>query len=500
MPTSKGWGSALALACTLSIGGCALAPEPLTEVELKEQAAHRIAGLETAHVPVNGTLTLSEAISRAVQYNLDHRAEMLEIALKEAELDVAGAEMLPSLVAGAQSNNRDRPSASSSYNLVTGVQNFGHSTSQDEHLRIADLELSWSVLDFGLTYVRARQAADKVLIAAETRRRIVHAIVEEVRTTYWRAWAAQAMRERLRRIEARAREALSASRKQADDRSTSPLVAVTYRRELMDIQRTLQQIERDLATASVELASLINEAPDAKLTLASPPAGSGAAGLAAHDAGSLIAIALEQRPELRELSYRKRINLRELDAALIELLPGISPYAGANFDSNSFLLHSNWLSWGARASWNVMRLFQYPRRRHMIEAQQEVLEQRDLATALAVVTQVHVSRARVALLSRERETARAYLETQNELLSLVRAGSSADKISEQSLLREELNGIVAQLRLYEIDALLAGAYASLAKSVGGDPPGMEEATVFDAEIAGVVVQDTHPVEVALSEE
>lgn len=465
--------SALALSCGLSLGACTLKPEPFTEAELKEAAPARLANLEASRVPVGAVLTLPDAIRRAVAHNLDHRAELFEIALRQAELEVTSASMLPSLAANAGRSARDNHLASSSFNLVTGVQNFGQSTSQDQRLRVASIELSWNVLDFGLSYVRARQAADKVLISEEMRRRIVHRIIEEARSTYFRAYAAEQLRDRLQRLERRTTAALASSHRQTQERATSPIVAVTYRRELIDIRRTLQEMQREVASARIQLAALINTAPDSKFRLAPPSAGQATAKLAQQSIDRLVGLGLEQRAELRELAYKKRINAHETHAALLELLPGIAPYLGSNFDSNSYLLNPDWLSWGARASWNVMRLFQYPRKRGLIETNQALLEQRELAMAAAVVMQVYVSRARIGILERELETARAYLSTQNELLSHIRAESAADRMGEQSLLREELNGIVAQMRLHLIQSHLESAHAALTTAVGLDPPGLE---------------------------
>ena len=124
-------------------------------------------------------------------------------------------------------------------------------------------------------------------------------------------------------------------------------------------------------------------------------------------------------------------------------MPGIQLFAGANIDTNSFLLHDQWVNWGAKASWNVMRLFQYPARRDVIEAQDAALAQKDLSLTLAVMTQIHVSRARIAIISRELDTAKTYASTQRQLLHHIRAEYRADRVSEQTLLREELNEAVA---------------------------------------------------------
>ncbi len=492
MPSTALRGVSVAALSAFLAAGCAITPTAITELELKEQGNTRLERIAEVRTPVHGTLTLKEAIARAVHYNLDHRVEMYETALRTAEVNAATAEMLPSLVAGAASDNRNNPLASSSYNLVTNTQNFGFSTSQDERRRTADLALSWHILDFGLSYVRARQAADKVLIAQENRRRVVQKLVEEVRTAYWRAYAADVTSKRLKSLERRTIAALSSARRQADDRTSSPITAITYRRELIEIRRTLQELQRELASAKIQLAALINERPDAKFKLAAPRSLSGSK-LGGRNVAGLISVAMEKRPELREISYRRRINGQELDAALLELLPGIQLFAGANLDTNSYLLHDQWVNWGAKASWNVMRLVQYPARRDVIEAQDAALAQKDLAMTLAVMTQIHVSRARIAVIERELDTAKSYAETQSELLDHIRAEYRADRVSEQTLLREELNEAVAKIRKLLAEANLQSAHAALAAAVGVDPPTYTEELPYLEKIGNAAAWRPHTI-------
>ena len=456
---------ALALLSTCSLAGCALSPTPLSDLENKANAKDRLERLAEARTPIVGTLTLKEAISRAARFNLDHRVEMYEAALREAEHGVSRAAMLPKLAASAGKSGRDEPLAASSYNLQTNTQNFGFSTSQDPRQRAADMGISWNILDFGLSYVRAKQSADKVLIAQENRRKVLQKLIGEVRTVYWRAWAAEQMRRRLQTLEKRAVLALNATRQQANQDHASPLAAITFRRDILEIRRNLQELQREFTSAKYQLAALVNERPDATFRLAAP--GDDHNGPASpKSAEQMIAVAMEKRPELREIAYRRRINAHEAEAALLELLPGLQLLAGGNYDSNSFLLDNQWVNWGVKASWNLVRLFQLPARRELIEAQDATLAQRDLALALAVITQIHVGRARVAVLARERETTKAYAATQRELLSHLRGEHKANKIDEQTLLREELNDAVGQLRMMSTEASFQSAQADLAIAIG----------------------------------
>lgn len=459
--------AALGLSGALLTAGCAMTATPLTPEELSDGAADKLMRVTAGQEPLNGKVTLADAIERALKYNLDHHVEVFERSLRTAELSFAHYNLLPSAVANAGYAERDDDNASSSLNLVTGRPNFGFSTSTDKRLHTADLSFSWHVLDFGLSIVRARQAADRVLMAEEARRKVVHRLLEDVRTAYWRAWTAQTLHAKLRRIEERTKRALSASRRQASDGTTSPITATTYRRELIEIQRTLRELQRDLSVAKFQLSALMNVKPGSSYTLASPEE----SGFKVPRGGmrDIIQVALENRAELRDVVYRQRINAHEADAALLELIPGIQLYAGPNFDSNSFLLHDQWLSWGAKASWNLIKVFQYPARREVIEAQDELLDRRALALTMAIMTQVYVSNARLWHFHREEETARDYHRTQQELVGYIRREHDAGRVSEQTLLREELNAIVGHVRYNLARSAVEGAKANLVASIGLDP-------------------------------
>ena len=113
--------------------------------------------------------------------------------------------------------------------------------------------------------------------------------------------------------------------------------------EIVEAQRTIGELERELNTATTQLGALMNVPPGTSLRLTGN--GSGIGDLPGGSMSEVMQFAVANRPELREVAYRKRINEQEAHAALLELLPGLNLYAAANFDSNSFLLHNHWQSW-----------------------------------------------------------------------------------------------------------------------------------------------------------
>ncbi len=124
--------------------------------------------------------------------------------------------------------------------------------------RRSSLTFGWSVLDFGLSYVRARQAADQALIEEETRRKVVNknrrgSTNRLLARGQWRASACAH-----EGLERRTSAVMAKANQLSDGGQVSPLQALTYQRELISIRRDIETLEGELLVAKSELASLIN--------------------------------------------------------------------------------------------------------------------------------------------------------------------------------------------------------------------------------------------------
>ncbi|MEL6288320.1 MAG: TolC family protein [Pseudomonadota bacterium] len=461
----------VAVTAALLLGGCAVLPEPLSEVEVASLAAEVDADVVSGQEEVNHRVTLYEAMSRAIRYNLDSRVEARQQALRERQLAVAHHGMLPKLVADSGYANRNNNSGGSSRRLPIGtgpIQADTPSTSSERGVASADLELSWNILDFGLSYIRAQQAADKVLIARENQRKVVHRIVEDVRTAYWRAVTAERLVGRLRELEGRVGRALRDTRSLAQDGDASPLTALTFERELVEIKTEIQRLTDDLAAARIQLAALMNVRPGKHFHVVIPYAqrpppfvGLNAEGMVTH--------ALERRPELLEVAYEKRINRKEARAAILELLPSVGASAGAHWNSNAFLFNQHHLAWGTQATWNLLKVFSYRDREAEIAARDDLLRVRGLAVTMAVMTQVHVARVRLIHTRRRFATARHYMNVQNRILGQIRSSLAAGKVSEQTAIREEMNTLIARVKLDLAYVDLQNAYGATFAAMGINP-------------------------------
>ncbi len=153
----------------LVVSGCAVTSEPIDRSVSEQRARTDLQSMYKDQEPLSGPLTLHQAMARAVKYNLEGRLKIMEEALAKRQLDLASFDMLPRMALDAGYVGRNNVNASSSQSVETGTQSLEPSTSQDRDREVADLTMVWNVLDFGVSYISAKQAGDQRLIVQERR-------------------------------------------------------------------------------------------------------------------------------------------------------------------------------------------------------------------------------------------------------------------------------------------------------------------------------------------
>nr|WP_081642345.1 TolC family protein [Dickeya chrysanthemi] len=400
---------AIALTCAL-LAGCAVAPEPMTAQEQVAQAMSDRSRMFADQEPVRGTVTLEEAIARALKYNLSQRVALMEQAMEDDLRDVARLDMLPKLAARAGLQTRDNVAASSSQSITTGRQSLEASTSQDHTSRNGDLTLSWNVLDFGISYVNARMQANKTLAAEERRRKVVADITRQVRTAYWEAATAQRLKPEVTRALSEARQSLEYARQTERERLLAPVEALRFQKNMLEMVRQLEVVDSDLALAKSRLAALMNLPPASEFSLVVPDENSLNTPKMRYTLGELENVSMVRRPEIREESYQARNAVLEARRSLLRLLPGVNLFAGINGDSNSYLVNHSWANAGVQVSGNLLNVFAWSSVKRAGESAQALAESRRQAMRMAVLAQVNIAwqeyQSSVQMFNRYQELAR----------------------------------------------------------------------------------------------
>jgi outer membrane protein TolC len=460
----------LFLAVSLSLGACTIAPEPFTLEENAARAAADLDMLEAYNPPPTRPISLEEAQARALTYNLDNRLQMFNAALQDRQLDLSKYDLLPNLTANAGYVARTPELVSSSASYQTGVilpSNL-QTVSVDRERYFGDLTLSWNIIDFGVSYLQAKQQADRVEIAREQRRRVVNNIFQQVRSAYWTAVAAERVRPRLKPILREARRALVTSRSLETDRAQQPVEALRYQRALMELIQDLESVDDKLAISKIQLAQLMGLNPGSSYTLVVPSNGLSLPSIR-FSIDQMEQMALVNRPELREEGYNSRITFHEGRRALLRLMPGVNLLASLNYDSNSYLLFNDWKEGGVRIAASLVRLLSMPAVVNLNEVQKDIAETRRLATTVAVLAQVQIAAQQYVIARKNYERASAIANVNRRIAEVSADNRDAKTSSALDLIFEKANAIVAELRRNRAYADLQNASASIYATVGLDP-------------------------------
>lgn len=451
----------------LAISGCAVTSQPIERSVSEQRAQSDLQAMFADQEPLNGPLTLHEAMARAVKYNLEARLKVMEEAMAQRQVDLATFDMLPRMALSAGYAGRNNVSASSSQSIETGTQSLEPSTSQDRDRGVADLTMVWNVLDFGVSYVSAKQQGDQRLIVEERRRKVVHTIIQDVRSAYWRAVAADRLLSQIDSLMTRVAEARDNSQRLSEQRIGDPIQALSYQRALIEATRQLEEQRRALSLAKTELATLINLPLGTQVELA-PETGYQVPELKV-ELGTLEQEALASRPELREQDYQARISAAETRKAMLRLLPGLEFSAGGHYDSNSFLVNQSWADYGVKVTWNLFNVLSAPAAIDVAKAGQEVADARRQAMSMAILAQLHVANANFREAQRQFRTSQQLAGLDGQIVEQLRNRYKAQGIGELELIQGELNTLQADLRRDLAYAELRNSYGQLFASVGLDP-------------------------------
>jgi outer membrane protein TolC len=473
----------VAVSLALSLAACGtVKPEAFTQEVKKERVTTDLAKMYEEQEAISKPLSFEDAAARALKYNLDYRLKLAEQAFAMNMLDVSQYDMLPRMLVGAGWMNRNNQAGGTSIGIIPGTQNLGTptlspSSSVERTHTSANAELSWSILDFGMSYYRSQQRADSYLIADERRRKVIQNIMQDVRIAYWRALGAQRMMPRVDALLTRAEAALVKSRQIEDQKLMAPPTVLAYQRALIDATTLLLQRRKELEQSRSELIALMNLSPGMSFTLADTsneplPA-------LPTNVDELERLAMEMRPEVNEEAYKKRITLNDLKVAQLSMFPNLSANIGFSQDSNKYLYNSSWIESGLRLSWNLMKLPQWPALKRAIGNQATVDDLRRYAQGMAVLTQVRIGVQNYGLSRVEYQMADQSASVDSRLLNYTRSAVKASTEGELEIIRAESRALLTEYQKSAAYAQAQAAWGRMYNSVGLDvlPTALEATTV-----------------------
>lgn len=459
--------------------GCTVTPKPLSDWERAvrvDRDIQEMFGSQRTEV-VSKPISLYDAMARALKYNLDARLKLMEAALAEKQYNLTSVDMLPKISAGAGYAGRSKYEAVVSKSMQTGIVSPSAYAYGDKSHGTADLQISWNVLDFGVSYFQARQDANKILIAKERRRKLIHSLLQEVRVTYWQALAAERLAPQVDDLMEEATFALENAREVERQRLKDPSVVLNYQMTLMETMRDLSEMKKELLLARERLASLMNLKPGTRYRLVGPEEGNFVLPDIRSNLDRLEWLALMNRPELREEDYRLQNTRLEAKKSLVKLMPNLNLALSGNYDSDEFLSGKSWVQAALQLGWNLLNPMQMQKTLSLAETKEAADNLRRQAIAMAVLTQTHIGWGRY---QGAKETYLLSVEISNvaeKLAEQTANASASDSMSNAEQVAASARALFAKLRTAMNFAELQDATGNMYVTLGVDP--LPESVVAD---------------------
>ena len=450
----------------LILASCSVVPESLTTREMEVSAEiDKTLMFGSQDRPV-GSISLEEAIARALKFNLDSRARSMEQALALNQLDLDNYKLLPSIAVNAGYSDRSGWNATNSKTLKGGPPSSAFSYGTDKTLFTGDFSLSWNILDFGLSYYNARQNANRSLIAEERRRKVVESLIREVQFSYWRMVAAQKLEKRVKNAILNAERALLSARKVEREKLKNPTEILVFQKQLLQKLRRVETVNQSLAGARIELAALINVPLSKRFRVIPPSTDSLSVPKWNINIEKMESMAFLNNPDIREKLYLSRISIDDAKKSLITYLPGLELKGGRNFNSNSFLDSNRWFEWSSTLSFKVLKLLSLPDQLKYNKANKALSDAQRLALRMAVLAQVHVADLNYLSALKQYKRANELYKIDERLTQQIAKRQESDIQSMLERISQETAAIESVMRRYQTYSEVVAAVGRLHSTLG----------------------------------
>ncbi len=339
---------------------------------------------------IDGPITLADAVAYALKYNLDVAIKKLECDIQEETAIGARLKMLPSLSLNGElsRSNEYVASFSNSFENNTGAQAYNYS--RDKTIRKSNLELSWDILDFSISYYQQKQAFNRLNIEDQKRHRVIQNLKFDVTETFLQVQVSKAAMDMAGRLVDSLQEREKILQDQFDSRNVSEIEVLETSAALSEMKMKMSEYEREFQKNKQKLATLIGlvkksdfeveevdfnfeiEEMDLKLK-------------------KLELEALRQRPELFEQDLEELITVDEARITVAKMAPGLSIFYRLNYDHDSHLYYDHWHDIGFRISFDLLSIPQKWSRKREVQKKKELIRKRRLSLAAAILTQLNLA-------------------------------------------------------------------------------------------------------------
>ena len=417
-------------------------------------------------------LTLQAAIDMGLTNNLALRAAEFERAMFDDNELAAKLEMLPDLTLSAQRFRRNNQPRQDFINDADNQVTQSNVRSAFRTGTQSQLELTWSVLDFGLSYVRSRQAGYEKL-AQETRTaRQAQLLALDITDAFWRSALAEDALDYLRTAEAELSARKTDMQGALDAGLADPLGVTMTSSRLVDVEIAIRDLQAAVSSARINLARLLGLPMQQEFRLIREPIRpilSHLPRLPQLNSEAMLRYALLNRPELYESDLNELIREDDVRAALLSVFPDLTFGFGYFYDDNRLLRNNHWNRASASISWNLLNIPATLASKKGRENAVEMTRFQRLQTTAGVIAQVHL-----ALLDYAAKTDRFLLRDEasglaDDIERIRRANFAAGENNVLQVSESQLTAVNSRMQLDQAVVELLVSYSRLQSTLGMSP-------------------------------
>jgi outer membrane protein TolC len=445
------------------LSSCVRPTKDLNQLRLENAEKDKEYMFKNAVLPQD-PLQLEDFVALGLLQNFDVLMRQQEIAVQTEAETSAKLGMLPSLTANNELSQRSKLNVVSSRSITTGNTTVADSYSHPKQTKTYNLALAWSVLDFGMTYFRARQQEDRVSIAKQDYERLKQNVVFDITDAYWKAIVAQKATKGALDVIGLAESRQSDLEKQMERKTVSEIDGLENQKRLIEMQIKLQNYKRDYYKQKARLASLVGLPPMADFQVADVALP--AINVDIWDVRRLEEEAMVSRPELYIEDLNARIAADDTRTAILGMFPNVNLFGGYDHDQNEFLLNHNWYSFGVRTSWNLLNIPKAYYDHRSAKSREAAVKDARLQLSVAVMTEVNISYLDLQDSVAQYELAVDLSSVKNRLLEAGKKGQKQGQFDDADVLTLEAEALFSDIYQVTTYADVKVALERLANSVG----------------------------------
>lgn len=461
----------LALSGLILLSGCAIPAEPVDSAVLLDTVEKDRTKIYESSSELPKTMNIEEALARAIKYNLDTKVAEMDELIASNDITLQMFNTLPSINAKIQRQGRSNEGGSSSFSVLTGVESLQPSISQEQYRNVHTLSTEWNLLDAGINLWRGKNTTDQMMIAQERRRKIYHSVVQDTYIAFWRAAVAQNALPKIDELLGKINFQIENINQQLKLGIVPMGDAQTKKTLLLEKQMQLGRIKNGLSLANLELKTLITYPLDQELTLDLKGQNPLEAGTLPKLSGKIENFelkALTSRPEVREEILNKRMSARDIKLSLLESIPGFELLLTYNYDSNKYLVYSNWVDSIAGITSSINKIITAPARYKRAQNIDLLSDKRRQALIAAIITQVHVAMARYDSLTAEYNQYTISVNNAQDVLKRAQDYNDTGLMSKAELLNVQIDSNIAAINKAFAYADAQDAYGRFINTLGID--------------------------------